>query len=232
MSETEKKSILSLPVAIVVAAFLIGGAILIAGDGSVRAENFKESAFRAVPAADLPGVRLVDDSDYIFGSSEARVTLIEYSDFECPFCARIHPSLQKIVAEYPEVNWVYRHFPIASHRNALFASIAAECAGSVGGKEAFWYFTDNLLANQTRISEEYIAELVADLSLDSAEFAACQLDPNIEDKVLTQLEEITSIGANSTPTVIVVTASGDYLPFPGALPYEKIEEIVQFALEN
>ena len=89
---------------------------------------------------------VVSDQDHIRGNRGAKVTLIEYSDFECPFCARFHPTTLQILDEYgDDVALVYRHFPLDQiHPSARPAAIASECIAELGGEEAFWSFVDEV----------------------------------------------------------------------------------------
>ena len=89
------------------------------------------------------------ERDYFKGSADAEITIFEYSDYECPFCARVHPVLNQVVANYPNVNWVYRNLPLSFHEQAVPAARAALCIGQEKGNDAFWTFTDTLLANQS-----------------------------------------------------------------------------------
>ncbi len=84
----------------------------------------------AAPSADITVVPITDD-DWVRGNPDAKITLIEYSDYECSFCSRFHPTAQQVIDEYPDdVNWVYRHFPLTSiHPTAVARAEAAECAG-------------------------------------------------------------------------------------------------------
>jgi len=84
------------------------------------------------------------NSDHILGEREAQVYLIEYSDFQCPFCQRFHPVTKQVLEEYDgEVSVVYRHFPLDQiHPLARGAAEASECAAELGGNEAFWGFVD------------------------------------------------------------------------------------------
>ena len=85
----------------------------------------------------------VDATDHITGSPTAPVTIIEYSDYECPYCARFHPILEQIVSESNgSVNWVYRHWPI--HQNSMQKLVAAECVAQLKGNDAFWKYSDLL----------------------------------------------------------------------------------------
>lgn len=90
------------------------------------------------------------ERDYFKGDADAEITIYEWSDFECPFCARVHPTLQRIVDTYPNVNWVYRNLPLTSiHPQAVPAAKAALCIGEEEGNDAFWQFTDTVFTDQS-----------------------------------------------------------------------------------
>ena len=95
------------------------------------------------------GVKPVDlTKDHVLGSKTARLALIEYSDMQCPFCHRVHPTLQQMMKEYDgKIVWVYRHFPLSFHPNAVPLATGAECANEIGGNDAFWSFTDKVMVN-------------------------------------------------------------------------------------
>lgn len=87
----------------------------------------------------------VDENDHIRGSVDAKIKLIEYSDFECPFCKRHHPVMQQLVSTYSasDFAWVYRHLPLTSiHPTAQPLAEASECAAEIGGNDGFWAFAD------------------------------------------------------------------------------------------
>ena len=111
------------------------------------------------PAANPPtavaaatSVKAPGEDDHYKGSLSAKITLIEYSDFECPFCERFHPTAQQAVDEYNgQVNWVYRHFPLAFHSTAQKKAEGSECAAEQGGDKAFWAFADELFKQGTSV---------------------------------------------------------------------------------
>lgn len=100
-------------------------------------------------------VRPVDDTDHVQGPTTAPITMIEYSDFQCPFCERVHPTLKQIMTAYPDkVRWVYRDFPLTMiHPEAQGAAVAAECAAEIGGNEAYWGMVDLLFQNQQQLGQ-------------------------------------------------------------------------------
>ena len=88
----------------------------------------------------------LSDADYVRGDKSSRVLLFEYSDYDCPFCKRVHPTLQKLLDDNAgKVAWIYRQFPLDQlHPTARSKSEAALCAGKLGGNDAFWAFSDAL----------------------------------------------------------------------------------------
>ena len=101
-------------------------------------------------SASINDIRPFDpERDYFKGPADAEITIYEWSDYECPFCSRVHPSLQQVVDTYPNVNWVYRNLPLSFHQQAMPAAKAALCIGQEKGNDAFWEFTDTLFADQS-----------------------------------------------------------------------------------
>jgi len=90
-------------------------------------------------------------TDHYKGSASPAITIIEYSDFECPFCSRIHGTLEQLVEENDNLAWAYRHLPLGFHPQALPAAIAAECVAQEAGNEGFWQFADAIFADQSKL---------------------------------------------------------------------------------
>ena len=88
-------------------------------------------------------IRLDEPGDHVMGSKDAKVTIIEYSDYECPFCKGFHPTLERIVKESgTNVKWIYRHYPL--HQHSFEKLVAAECVAKLKGDDAFWKYSDLL----------------------------------------------------------------------------------------
>jgi len=229
---------LNIPAAIVVAGVLIAGAVVFGnGDGATRAADgggeHDNQAMRNNLSGAAQSIRPVGADDHIFGDPDAPVALVEFSDFECPFCARIHPTLERIVQENPDtVKWVYRHFPLNSHRNAVPAAVASECVARLGGNGAFWQFTKTLFDDQRGLGDAFYAQAASALGIPAQEFSACLGSKEIADEVATDLKEAVSAGGGGTPYVVVITAQGNFFPFSGALPYAQIKQIVDEAARN
>lgn len=100
------------------------------------------------PNTPLKGYTYANDKDHATSSLEGKtVRIVEYSDLDCPYCKRIHPVLESVVADHPEVVWIYRHFPIPNlHPNAPLKAQASECIAKTGGNDAFWKFIRDIMA--------------------------------------------------------------------------------------
>ena len=181
------------------------------------------------PAAkDIPAIT---DADHIRGNlKKADVVVVEYSDFQCPFCERHHPTLQQLKDEYGDrIAWVYRHFPLSFHPEAMPAAIASECADNQG---KFWEYADALFANQSSLSASYYPQLAALLGLDVGKFNTCLTDPAT--KAIVQADQAggSAAGVNGTPAtfingVLVADSAGNSV---GAAPYATFKAMIDAEL--
>ncbi len=168
--------------------------------------------------------------DHIRGDAKAPITLVEYSDFECPFCKRFHPVMQQLMQEYQgKVKWVYRHFPLSFHANAQKEGEAAECAGKLGGNDKFWAYTDKIFerttSNGTGFALDALVPLAKELGLPETKFKSCLDSGEFTAHVQTDIQEGTSFGVNGTPTTFV---NGQ--PVEGAVPYAQLKAVVDSLL--
>jgi len=231
------KSGFGIPLAIIGAGILIAIAVIFSGSsnssGQVVVKNGGHgNGDPSVMDASFD-FRLINDSDHIRGNLGALVTVVEFSDFECPFCARLHPTLQRLVKENDDVNWAYRHFPLTSiHSRALSASIASECIANLGGSDAFWTFTDKVFENQRNLRNEFYEEIATSLNIDQSKFNSCLNDKNVSLEVDKDLEEALANGGRGTPFAIIITKDKKLIPFSGALPYEQILSLIEQARVN
>lgn len=170
----------------------------------------------------------VSEDDYARGPEDAPITLIEYSDYECPFCQRHHETMLQVMEEYEgKVRWVYRHYPLSFHQYAQKAAEAAECVGSLAGEEAFWSFSDayfeRTTASGTGFPQEDLASLGAEFGADEAAVQECLDSDEMAERVQKQMADGTASGVSGTPGTFIVTADGVQEMIPGALPYEQIK---------
>ena len=160
---------------------------------------------QAAAEAGTKNIAAVDPSqDFIKGQLQAEFSLIEYSDYECPFCKRFHVTAEAFIKKNPDTNWVYRHFPLNFHNpGAQKQAEAAECAGALGGHEGFWKFSDAIYArtksNGKGFAIKNLAPLAEEIGLDRAKFEECYKNETYKKKVLAQFQNGQRSGVNGTP---------------------------------
>jgi len=163
---------------------------------------------------------VVTKDDHVRGNFDAPITIVEYSDFQCPFCDRFHLTMLQVMDSYPDkVRWVYRHFPLGFHPFAQKAAEASECAADQG---KFWEYADEPYKNQDSISEEYFSSLASQLGLDSGQFNSCLDSGKHTAKVTAQYQQGISEGVQGTPGGFI---NGQVLG--GAVPFETIQAIIE-----
>ncbi len=185
------------------------------------------------PEAGAPAVLApVDEkTDHIVGNKNAKVTIVEYSDFECPFCGRFHPTIKEALAKYgKDIRVVYRHFPLTSiHPQAQPAAEASECAAEQG---KFWEFADKLFANQGALNDAYYKSAARELGLNGSKFDSCVSSRKYQAKVEADIASGNAAGVQGTPHSIIIGANGQQYPISGALPFASVEATIQQALNS
>lgn len=173
-----------------------------------------------------PTVEVAIDGAPIRGPEQAPVTLVEFSDFQCPYCARVQPVLQQILETYPDqVKLVYKDFPLPSlHPQAPKAAEAARCARE---QDKYWDYHDRLFQDAQDLTPDKLKRYAADLQLDSAAFAACLDSGKYADAVRQDMAQGTGLGVNSTPTFFI---NGRYLS--GAQPFSAFQAQIDDALAS
>ena len=213
-----------IPGAIVIAGVFIAGAVyLTAGKGGQASVGGREIKASVNP---------ITAEDHVFGASNPDVYVIEYSDYQCPFCERFHVTMKDIVGEYSgRVAWVYRHFPLESiHPEARPAAIASECIATLGGADAFWQFTDQLFADQKSMSAARYRDIARTLGINEQAFTDCTVSDAPGDRVDSDFQNGQDLGGQGTPFNVILTRKGDTLTFSGALPKNQVKVLVDRAL--
>ncbi len=166
----------------------------------------------------------VSKADWVRGDSKAPITIVEYSDIDCPFCQNFHATMKQLLQQYDgDVKWVYRHFPLTSlHPNAFTKAEAVECVGSLEGNDAFWQFTDLLIEDKT-ITVDQLADKASGIGVDKNKFQACMDNHDFAQKIQDQANEAISAGGQGTPYSVII-AGKQRLPINGALPLAQITQ--------
>lgn len=177
------------------------------------------------------------ERDQIYGKSDAIISIIEFSDFECPYCRKVHPILRRLVDESQgQINWVFRHFPLATHKpNALHEAEVAECAGHLGNVAGFWKFTDALFQQPHRGKQDrqaMIEKAAQAAALNPEQLAACLKRVAIKDKVNADEAEALSLGLQGTPANILLNhKTGQVQLRQGAATLETFKADIQQLLQ-
>lgn len=163
-------------------------------------------------------------TDHVRGSAAARVTLIEYGDFECPTCRQAHSALQSLMAHFgKEVRFVFRHFPLREvHPHAELAAEAAEAAGA---QHQFWSMHDVLFAHQQQLDETHIRKYAEQIGLDMARFRNEMSDNVYLQRVQEQMAGARHLNVRATPTFYVNGELADV-----SFGFESLQKAVERAL--
>jgi len=157
------------------------------------------------------------------GGAKAPITIIEFSDYQCPFCKRAEDSVNKVMQTYGDkIRLVYRNYPLPMHPMARPAAEAAACANAQG---KFWEYHAKLFDNQAGLSDDKFKQLAKDVGLDSAKFDECLAKKPYADKIDQDTADGNKVGVNGTPAFFI---NGRMLS--GAQPFEKFKEVIDAEL--
>ena len=166
--------------------------------------------------------------DHLQGNADAKIFLIEYSDFECPYCGKFHETAQKLIDNSQgKIAWVYRHFPLGFHAGATKKAEASECVNELGGSDAFWKFSDILFKDQ-KIAVENLTTIAQSVGVNAVSFTNCMTENKYSTYVQDQIKEGSMAGITGTPgNILLNTATGKLKLVPGALPLTMLEDIIK-----
>ena len=168
----------------------------------------------------------------IKGNPNAKVTIVEYSDFQCPFCARwARDTYPQILQTYGDkVKIVFKHLPLPFHQFAQKAAEAAECAGKIGGAKAFWAMHDKLFQvgqPQGRLDIASLKQFAKEIGLDEKRFSQCIDTGETAQIVMQDMNESQRLGVRGTPTFFI-----NGVPVRGALPFEAFKQVIDQELQR
>ena len=237
------------PISILIGAALIAGSILYTNRGGSLSANILPSGETDTvqqgggPAPSLNNVAPVSGDDYVMGDRNAPVTIVEYSDIDCPFCRNFHETMKQVVEKYDgEVSWVYRHAPLDElHPNARKKAEAAECVGELGGNDAFWRYLDALMVSEGGGDTAELATIASSVGVNASNFTVCFESGKYGDKVRGHFDNAVQAGFRGTPYSVVLVNGRAAESIPGALPLTLkgdpsgqpgVSEILDGLLEN
>jgi protein-disulfide isomerase len=162
------------------------------------------------------------------GADKARVTIVEFSDFQCPFCSRVGSTLAQVLAAYPkDVKLVWRHLPATFHADAALAAEAAQEAFAQGGNDAFWKYHDLLFANQKGLTRPDLERHARELGLDLARFNLALDRRTHKAQVDRDIDDARKAGISATPGFVI---NGYFVS--GAYPFEVYDRLIKRALKR
>ena len=183
--------------------------------------------------------RVSRQRDHIYGNPAAEISLIEYSDFECPYCKSFHTRVKPVVETYGgRVNWVYRHFPLNIHNpGAQKQAEASECANELGGNEAFWKYADAIYARTKSNGKGFpinkLVPLAKEIGLDETEFQSCLKSGRYTERVQEDLAEGSRIGITGTPgNILLNNETGEVSVLKGAVQAKVLKANISRMLEK
>jgi protein-disulfide isomerase len=210
----------------ILAAVLIVGAFMFFG------KNDSGTTGRTVNNPSVPAqgekVEVSLDDDAVLGNPNAPVTIVEFSDYQCPFCGRFWsdtlPDIKKNYIETGKVKLVYRDFPLESiHPMAMPAAIALECVREKGKDEAYWKMHDKVFANQGTLSVDNLKKWAKELGYD---IGTCLDSEKFKSEVQNDLQQGSSYGVRGTPAFFI---NGNLIS--GAQPYSVFEQAIEAELK-
>jgi len=258
-------------IAIILAALLISGTVYMGigsitdAIGKVKLNVTTVSGSAAptpapTPTPSAPTVQQLPALDYstapFKGKADASVIMVEYSDFECPYCSKVLPVIAQVQSAYPNMKFMFQQFPLSFHPNAQKAAEASLCANKQG---KFWELHDKMYANQLAITVADIKGYAKAITgMDATTFDACLDSGEMAAKVAAETNEGASIGIGGTPgfmvysksaksdalvsklqsvatklqalgvgaTVVEIAGAGNGIVFAGALPYANFQEVM------
>jgi protein-disulfide isomerase len=178
-----------------------------------------KQAVESAQAQSAVNPKPVTKEDNIVGKQTAKVQMIIYSDFECPFCLKFFDTLKQVRSTYKDqVSIAFRHFPLLTHANALPAALASECAGEQG---KFWEMHDMLFAGNknNKLNPEQYKLDARNLKLDIVKFSQCYDTQKYKSKVQEDMLGGRNSGVTGTPTIFINNEI-----YPGAVPFEDFTE--------
>lgn len=247
-SHTSGGSANLLPYSILIAALILGGSIVWSANTLSTSLNGLEISNSNTGGTTLPPAVVPDTTDptpttinvdelvgdsATLGNANAPVTIIEFSDFQCPFCQRFvsdaYPQIKSEYVDTGKVKIVFKHFPLSFHPYAQKASEAAECARELGGDDKFWMLHDKMFANQSAIDVPDLKRYAKEAGLNESQFNACLDNGDTAAKVQADYTQGTSIGVSGTPSFVIGSGENG-TPLVGALPFASFKSAIDAAL--
>jgi|AntRauTorcE11897_2_1112592.scaffolds.fasta_scaffold08254_4 protein-disulfide isomerase len=230
-----KNNSLIFAITILISGIVIGGGVFLSRT-EILDNIFDKLKKEEVIEIQESQIQPISDEDHIIGNPDASIIIIEYSDFECPYCKEFHTTMRRIIDNYGQngnVAWVYRHAPLEEvHVNSKRVSLVSECVAKIGGENKFWNFTNQIFDNAPDSLLKTNTDLILEsLNLDPIEINTCTEEPEIINLVNSDSEDVKylrSIDSDfGTPYNIIITKTGVQENIPEAIPYKLLSDFIE-----
>jgi protein-disulfide isomerase len=168
------------------------------------------------------------------GAETPAISIVEFSDLQCPHCKAAQPIFEKLLTDFPNVRFVFQQFPLPAsvHPWAMKGADYSDCVGQIS-PDAFWKFVDNVFAAQTEITvpnaDEKLKAIAITSGADGEKVAACSATPEADARVKKSLALGAALGVDQTPTTFI---NGRKVPGIANIPYEQLKNLVKFEIEH
>ncbi|HTC95179.1 MAG TPA: thioredoxin domain-containing protein [Terriglobales bacterium] len=169
------------------------------------------------------------------GPQAAAISVVEFSDLECPHCKAAQPVADKLAADFPQVRFIFQQFPLPAsmHPWAMKAAEYSDCAAHTNGNDAFWKYTDAIFDKQESIdvatADDKLKEIATAAGMDAQKVAACASSPETEARIRKSMALAQSLDVNQTPTVFI---NGRSVLGIASIPYDQLKNLVQFEIDH
>jgi protein-disulfide isomerase len=174
---------------------------------------------------DVPRIPVSADDDPFIGPADAPITIVQFAEFQCPYCGKARESIDRVLANYDgKVKFVFRDFPLGFHDKAIPAAIAANCAEKQG---KYWEVHDAFMKDQTALAEADLQRVAKAAKLDLGAWEECRKDPAMEAEIKKDEADGQAVGVTGTPAFFI---NGVFIN--GAQPYPKFKAIIDAELKR
>lgn len=234
----QQESWFTIQVAIIIASIIVGACILIAGN--MPSTIAAKPSGNAQQAEKKVAVAPINKNDLVFGDKNAPVTIVEYSDIECPFCNQFHKTISEVLTQYDgKVKYVLRHFPLTSrHPNAAMYAQSIECVYRDYGTEKAFAALNTLFTNQPLQTgqigapETVLGAFIGkEIQVNAEAITTCLTSGAFVKKVASDTESGVSAGVTGTPSAFIINKKGDVQTISGAQPFAAVKIMIDSALK-
>jgi protein-disulfide isomerase len=203
---------------LIAASFYIVRIVILLRSGQLTPQQLFGEDFASSRGGDFAALVTTDDPS--LGPRDAKVVIIEFSDFQCQFCQQVQPVVKEILKDYGDkILFIYRDFPlVADHPDALLAALAGECAHEQG---KFWEMHDKIFSSQDEINEANLKTYAVQIGLNSIQFGNCIVSGKYLKEIEEDLTQGYAAGVRATPTFFI-----NGVRVPGAIPLATFEQII------